>query len=300
VVIYLVGALLVGGPIIVITWALKKPGQQDAAVAVTVDDLLDEYEENEVAFKKKYAGQVIEVTGYERERHPNEFDKGGTTVVLGGKVKGRRVETINCNFPSGGKPVQFDHTAVIRGRCVVGDGTFHLDNCRLTGTRRDYAPQRRADSRGQGTPGPREGKGPPDKRDLLTVLDLSQRRKGFSDKFPGDSEKVIQEWTREYGGKELTITGAVEVAGRRKRDSNSEGLVVVLRGDPNAIEFVNRPPSEGGSYQREGVSDAWCWFDVKRQDEVTSVRPGQTVTVRGRFESLAAYTVTLKDCTIQK
>jgi hypothetical protein len=298
--IVLVGALLVGGSIAAITWVLKKPWQPDAAIAVTMDDLLVEYEENEVSFKKKYAGQVIEVTGYERERHPNEFDKGGTTVVLGGKVKGRRRDTTNCNFPAGSKPVYFDHTAVIRGRCLVGDGMFHIDNCRLTDTRRDYAPQRKADSRVQGNSAPKEGKAPPGKGDLLSVLDLSRRRKGFCDKFPGDSEKVIREWTREFGGKERTISGVVELAGMRKRDANSEGLVTVLHGDPNAIEFVNRPPSEGGSYQREGISDVWCWFDTSRQDDVAGVRSGQAVTVRGRFDSLSAYTVNLKDCSVLK
>lgn len=137
VVIGLLGILLVGGTIAAVTWLVKKPGPQEEAVQVTMDDLLDEFQENEIAFRKKYGGRAIEVVGYEQERHPNEFDKGGTVVVLGGKGKGRRRDTINCNFPAGSKPGYFDHTTVIRGRCLVGDGMFHLDDCRLTETRRD-------------------------------------------------------------------------------------------------------------------------------------------------------------------
>jgi hypothetical protein len=85
VLIGLITILVAGIATAIVAWGVRKPGPQEEAIQVTVDEFLDEFEENELAFEKKYNGRLVEIIGYEQERHPDEFVKGATIVTLAGK-----------------------------------------------------------------------------------------------------------------------------------------------------------------------------------------------------------------------
>lgn len=108
------------------------PGPQPAdgqVIALPVDDLEREYDENEPAADGKYKGRQLEVTGAV-QRVTGDAHPGKLTVEL----TGARFATVECIFPTSKRAelgrLVVGESVTIRGRCKGKvDGVVVLENC---------------------------------------------------------------------------------------------------------------------------------------------------------------------------
>lgn len=289
------GVLLVGGLVALVIFLTKKPGTQERPFVVTADDLLAEFADNEVAFRRKYEGFLIEVTGYrEMDNHARDtislVGEREHRLNLQGKGDLAEDRRILCIFPRKVSP-KTGSVLTIRGRCEAG--TLTLSDCSIVDRDRPYRPlgtgAERAKARNND--GPHGG---------LTARTLSAKRKEICDKFPQQGFLVNAEWIKTYRDQVLEVTGIIERigAGGERDKAGPGGPIIFLKGDEGWVEFVDRPVAEGGRYTREGVSDIECRFGPQSEAALAKLHAGQAIKIRGTFDASSSTVVVLRECSL--
>ena len=244
-------------------------------VKVTAEDLMNAYEENEVAAKKKYEDKLIDVTGTITDISATLSDQACVTLSAGGFGR-----FIKCYFEDDDTiddvaKLEKGQAVTIRGECddllLLG---ISVDDCTVV----DFAP---ADYTPQ-DPSTSDMTRPtlPDTSDttdptiaIIPPADESPIEVTAAALFAAYNENEVAAKAK-YGGKKLKVTGTVENISYDFMDQ----IYVTLATD-------------------EMFYSVQCYFISTQEAKVAELSKGQTITIIGTCEGLSL-NVLMENCEI--